>query len=190
MYQETGITPDKAIAGLMLSAILSDTLMFKSPTCTSIDRAQAEKLALIAEVNIHEYASALFEAGSNFKNKSLEEIFFAAFKTFDNSDASFGVSQISSVSEKQLLSLVPKLKAFMPSALANKGLNKGYCMLTNILSESTYLLCVGDGVLLETKQLFPLSTVDEDGYLTIHGMVSRKKQLIPVLLSKRKDDVN
>lgn len=185
MYQEAGITPEKDIAGLMLSAILSDTLMFKSPTCTATDRAQAEKLAKIASVDITGYASSLFEAASNFKNKSLEEVFFTDFKIFDNIDESFGVSQISSVSDKQLLALAPKLMAFMPSALSAKGLAKGYCMLTDILTETTYLICVGTDTLTDTKLLFPLSEINEDGLLVLHGMVSRKKQLIPVLLSHK-----
>ncbi len=190
MYEESNIAPDKAIAGLMLSAILSDTLMFKSPTCTPVDRAQAEKLAGIAEINMSDYASALFEAGSDYKNKSLEEIFFTDFKVFDNNNESFGVSQISSISQKQLLSLAPKLLSFMPAALAAKGLDKGYCMLTDILNETTYLLCIGKDVTLEVKQLFPLSEMHEDGFLILHGMVSRKKQLIPVLLSKRKNELD
>ena len=92
----------KQIAGLLLSAIISDTLMFRSPTCTPLDKSVAEVLAVIAEVDIETYAKNMFQAGSNFSGKTTEEIFYQDFKIFHTDDCDFGVAQISAMSREEL----------------------------------------------------------------------------------------
>ena len=103
MYQEQNEEITKKVAGLLLSAILSDTLMFRSPTCTPVDKAAAEELAKIADVDIETHAKNMFRAGSNFKNKTIEEIFFQDFKKFTAADKDFGVGQISAMGAEELL---------------------------------------------------------------------------------------
>lgn len=117
MYLEKGITITSQMAGLMCAAILSDTLMFRSPTCTPVDREAALRLAEIAEVKVEELASAMFQAGSNFDNKTEEEILNQDFKIFHAGDVSFGVAQISAMGRTELDKvqerIEPKLEQMM-----------------------------------------------------------------------------
>ncbi|MQN00775.1 MAG: putative manganese-dependent inorganic diphosphatase [Lachnospiraceae bacterium] len=185
MYQERKVKVNPQMAGLMLSAILSDTLMFKSPTCTGADRVAAEELAKIAGVNIEKHAMAMFEAGSNFSRKSISEIFYTDFKTFSQGDTDFGVSQISAVSDKQLNSVRKSLGDFLERVLADRNLNQVYVMLTNILDQSTRLVCAGGNSGDIVRAAFPDKPVleDENGsFQMLPGVVSRKKQVIPALI--------
>ncbi len=102
MYEENGVEIDPVNAGLLCSAIISDTLMFRSPTCTPLDESTAKKLAEIAGINIEKFAQAMFKAGSNLKGKTAEEILFLDFKQFTVNDTVFGVGQVNSMSEEEL----------------------------------------------------------------------------------------
>ena len=102
MYEENGVEIDPVNAGLLCSAIISDTLMFRSPTCTPLDESTAKKLAEIAGINIEKIAQAMFKAGSNLKGKTAEEILFLDFKQFTVNDTVFGVGQVNSMSEEEL----------------------------------------------------------------------------------------
>lgn len=181
MYQEKGVEIPKKIAGLMLSAILSDTLMFRSPTCTALDQEAAESLAQIAEVEIEEHAKKMFEAGSDFKNRTTDEIFYQDFKIFRTQDVSFGVAQISAMSESELDKLSVQLKPFMTQVIAEKDIAMVFVMLTNILDESTKLIYAGGEAEKLVKDAFRVSP-DENGVI-LKGVVSRKKQLIPVFMN-------
>ena len=169
------------VAGLLLSAILSDTLMFRSPTCTPVDKAAAEELAKIAEVDIETHAKNMFRAGSNFKNKTIEEIFFQDFKKFTAADKDFGVGQISAMGAEELLGIKDQIVAYMDTVLTEKKLNMVFIMLTDILEETTYLLCAGTGADQVAEEAFKQ---EKDGdYYVLKGVVSRKKQIIPPFMS-------
>lgn len=179
MYQERGVEIPKKIAGLLCSAIISDTLMFRSPTCTVIDKAAAENLAQIAGIDIEDLAVDMFSAGSNLGSRTAEEIFYQDFKRFDVGNVEFGVGQINSMNAVELEEIREKLIPYLPVAHRESGLNMIFFMLTNIIKESTELLCYGPNSDTLVKEAFQLPD-DGDTY-ELKGLVSRKKQLIPSL---------
>ena len=179
MYQERGVEIPKKIAGLLCSAIISDTLMFRSPTCTAIDKSAAEHLAQIAGVDIEDLAIDMFSAGSNLGSRTAEEIFYQDFKRFDVGNVEFGVGQINSMNAVELEEIREKLILYLPVAHRESGLNMIFFMLTNIIKESTELLCYGPNSDTLVKEAFQLPD-DGDSY-ELKGLVSRKKQLIPSL---------
>ena len=179
MYQERGVEIPKKIAGLLCSAIISDTLMFRSPTCTAIDKSAAEHLAQIAGVDIEDLAIDMFSAGSNLGSRTAEEIFYQDFKRFDVGNVEFGVGQINSMNAVELEEIREKLIPYLPVAYRESGLNMIFFMLTNIIKESTELLCYGPNSDTLVKEAFQLPD-DGDSY-ELKGLVSRKKQLIPSL---------
>lgn len=181
MYQEKGVEIPKDIAGILCSAIISDTLMFRSPTCTSVDRAAAEELANIAGIDIEQLAKNMFRAGSDFNRKSPEEIFYQDFKTFTADNYEFGVAQLSAMSKEELDTVRKKLKDFIPGVLEERRLDMVFVMLTDIIEESTILISAGDAADGIISRAFSASR-EEDGYL-LKGVVSRKKQLIPALMA-------
>ena len=181
MYQEKGVEIPGQIAGLLLSAILSDTLMFRSPTCTVLDKTVAEQLAEIAGVDIETHAKNMFRAGSDFKNKTTEEIFYQDFKVFHTEDCDFGVAQISAMSEEELDKLKEQLSPFMTQVLGEKKLDMVYVMLTDILQESSKIIFAGNDAGKILAEAFHKKE-DEQGVL-LEGIVSRKKQLIPTLMN-------
>ena len=181
MYHEQKEEITKKVAGMLLSAILSDTLMFRSPTCTPVDKAAAEELAKIAEVDIETHAKNMFRAGSNFKNKTIEEIFFQDFKKFSAAEKDFGVGQISAMGADELFAIKDQIVAYMDTVLTEKKLNMVFIMLTDILEETTYLICAGDGANQVAEAAFKQ---EKDGdYYVLKGVVSRKKQIIPPFMS-------
>lgn len=145
MYREAGVEIEQKIAGLLCSAIISDTLLFRSPTCTSVDERAARELAEIAGLDIEKYAVQMFSAGSNLKDKGDEEIFYQDFKRFTSGKVTFAVGQITSLDENELKALKPRMLAYMQRSHETDNLNMIFFMLTNILTESTELLCVGQG---------------------------------------------
>ena len=181
MYQEKNIEIPKKIAGILCAAILSDTLMFRSPTCTPIDRAAAEELGNIAGIDIEQLAKNMFRAGSDFNRKTPEEIFYQDFKTFSSDNYEFGVAQLSAMSKEELDTVRGKLKDFLPGVLEKHKLDLVFVMLTDILEESTILMSAGeaaDGIISRS-----FSAAREDGGYLLKGVVSRKKQLIPALMA-------
>lgn len=188
MYQEAGIKVEPKIAGLLCSAIVSDTLLFRSPTCTPVDEMAARALADIAGIDIEKYAMEMFSAGSNLKDKSDEEIFYQDFKRFTSGKVTIGVGQITSLNGGELDKLNGRMEAFMEKALENNGLDMIFFMLTNILTETTELICEGQGALQLAGKAFhqDIELLEEEGLkepvLRLPGVVSRKKQLIPELM--------
>ncbi|MCI8854886.1 MAG: putative manganese-dependent inorganic diphosphatase [Lachnospiraceae bacterium] len=181
MYRERGVEIPQKIAGLLCSAIISDTLMFRSPTCTAVDRAAAEDLAQIAEIEIEELAIDMFSAGSNLGSRTAEEIFYQDFKRFAVGDMTFAVGQINSMNSIELEEIREKLQPYMPIAYKETGVDMIFFMLTNIVKESTELLCYGANSNSLVQDAFRLPE-DSETYL-LKGLVSRKKQLIPSLVS-------
>ena len=143
MYGEQKLEIPPKIAGLLCAAIISDTLMFRSPTCTPLDEVTARKLAEIASINIEELAQEMFNAGSNLKGKSAEEILFLDFKQFTVNDTMFGVGQVNSMSAEELKEIKERVLPHMEKARKNHGLNMIFFMLTNIITESSELICCG-----------------------------------------------
>ncbi len=119
----------------LLSAIISDTLMFRSPTCTPFDKALQSGSQRLRDVDIEDHAKKMFRAGSDFKNKTTEEIFYQDFKIFHTEDCDFGVAQISAMSGEELEQIGEQLRPFLPQVLGEKRLNMVYVMLTDILEE-------------------------------------------------------
>ena len=186
MYNENNVKIDKKTAGLLCSAIISDTLLFRSPTCTEIDRVAALALAGVAGIDIDQYAADMFAAGSNLKAKSDEEIFYQDFKRFSAGKVSFGVGQISSLNKGELDSLKERLLPYLKKAHQAHGVDMMFFMLTNILTESTELLCEGNGAEALIQNAFHVDTEEHpdpmDGVVALPGVVSRKKQLIPAIM--------
>lgn len=185
MYQEAGVKVEKQIAGLLCSAIISDTLLFRSPTCTAVDKNVAMTLAEIAGLDIEAYASEMFAAGSNLKGKTDEEIFYQDFKRFTAGKISFGVGQISSLNAAELEELKGRMVPYMEKAYEQHSLDMIFFMLTNILTESTELLCTGQGARQMIEGAFHMEAVgaaDDAHVVSLPGVVSRKKQLIPAIV--------
>lgn len=180
MYEENELEVPREIAGLLCGAIISDTLLFRSPTCTPLDERTAKKLAKISDIDLEQMAQEMFNAGSNLKGKSAEDICFQDFKQFTVNDTIFGVGQITSMSKEELAAIRDMMTEHLPKVLEAHNLNMIYFMLTDILAESTELLCVGTGARGIALRAFDLP--DNAKSLILKGVVSRKKQLIPVLV--------
>ncbi len=188
MFGERGITVPKDIGGLLLAAILSDTLMFRSPTCTQQDIKAAEELAEIADINIETFAKSMFQAGSDFKNKTTEEIFYQDFKIFHTGEYDFGVSQVSALSREELNKVGEQLKPFMKQVLGEKKLDMVYVMLTDILEESSNVIFAGQEAGKILADAFRVEKYEEDS-VHLEGIISRKKQMIPTLMNAMTEKV-
>ena len=168
------------IAGLLCSAILSDTLVFRSPTCTMMDRMAAEALSAIAGIDCAAFGIEMFTAGSNLKDKTPEEIFYQDYKKFEFNGVSFGVGQINSMSSVELAEIEQRLRPYLEKSCREHGLSMMFFMLTNIIEETTQLMVYGETASALVREAFALHT--ENGTVTLKGVVSRKKQLIPAFI--------
>lgn len=177
MYTEQGITPSPTTAGLLASAIISDTLMFRSPTCTPVDRKTCEKLAELAGIDIADFAHRMFEASSSLQSKTAEEICYQDFKIFHNEGYSFGVGQISSMDQEELEEIKGKVRPVMKEILRDKELDMMFLMMTDIAETSTELLCCGSGGEQLAREAFAVP--EESETIQLKNIVSRKKQFLP-----------
>ena len=177
MYREQGVVPDKKTASLLCSAIISDTLLFRSPTATIVDEVSAKELAKIAELDINELAQHMFQAGSDLSGKTAEEIFFQDFKQFTVDGIKFGVGQISSMSAEELSGIKEVLRPYLEKVATQQRLDMVFFMLTNIIEESSEILSYGKGAREQMMDAFGVQTDQEE--LLLKGVISRKKQLIP-----------
>lgn len=180
MYREQELEISREIAGLLCSAILSDTLIFRSPTCTETDEKAAYALAQIAGIEPESYAAEMFAAGSNLSAKTPEEIFYQDFKKFVVNDVSFGVGQINSMTQKDLEDVRERMIPYMAKALTVHSIPMLFFMLTDILQGTTELLCAGNGAKELALEAFHLK--DDTDQIILENTVSRKKQLIPALM--------
>lgn len=181
MYKENNIEIKPEIAGLLCSAIISDTLLFRSPTSTTIDKATALELASIAGIDAEKFAEEMFTAGSNFKDKTAEEIFYQDFKKFTATGKTFGVGQISAMTSKELVEIKQKLTPYIEEAFGKLGVDMILFMLTNIMTESSDLMFFGDIASEVVANAFE-GTADGNSIM-LEGVVSRKKQLIPAVMT-------
>ncbi len=179
IYRENRVEIPSNIAGLLCAAIVSDTLMFKSPTCTPMDRAAAEELAGIAHIEMQEFAKDMFRAGSDLANKKEEEIFYQDFKQFKVGNHSLGVGQINSMDRSELDEIKDRILQFMNKVYKEKKLDLVLFMLTDIANESTELLFVGSHSELVARAF---DGVMKENSIELPGVVSRKKQVIPPLV--------
>ena len=182
MFLEQGQDIPPKIAGLLCSAILSDTLCFRSPTCTPIDVTAARQLADIAGIECEQHAAAMFAAGSDLSGKSPEEIFYQDFKTFVIGEKKLGIGQINSMSSAELDKIKKRMVPFLKKAYNAHELDMFIFMLTNILEESSEMLCYGEHVAQLVEDAFPGVHV-QDNAAVIPTVVSRKKQVVPALIS-------
>ncbi len=180
MMQEKGLTPPKQIAGLMLSAILSDTLCFRSPTCTARDVSAGEALAKIAEVDIQDYAMKMFEAGEDLTGRNAEDIFFADFKIFTFGDLKFGVSQSTFMTERNRKAAEAMVQPFLQEAMEQAKVEMVFYMATDTPSKVTELFVCGENAEEIAKKAFRKDP-EPEGYFILPDVVSRKKQMIPPL---------
>lgn len=187
MYRENNIEIEPAMAGLMCSAILSDTLVYRSPTCTAVDKKTAEELAAIAGFDVQTYAKEMFAAGSNLSGKSPEEIFYQDFKKFSAGNVTFGVGQITSMDGDELTKLKDRMIPYMEKTFEEHGADMLFFMLTDIMEESTELLLYGEGAEETAKKAF---RSEEEARMYLRGVVSRKKQIIPPLMNVLQNDAN
>ena len=178
MHWENDVEIPPSIAGLLLSAILSDTVLFKSPTCTPKDKKTAEKLADIAGVNLKEYGLAMLRAGAGIGDKTPAEIAKNDLKEFKIGDYRIIVSQISVMDPKEILDIEEQLIDFMKDECEREGFDMHLLMATDILEEATYLLYAGSPRTL-VGEAFKKDASGTHVYLP--GVMSRKKQVIPPL---------
>ena len=188
MYQENHMEIDKTTAGLLCSAIISDTLLFRSPTCTPIDKAAGLALAQIAGLDIEKYAIDMFSAGSNLKGKSDGDIFYQDFKRFTVGNSVFGIGQITSLNAVELKDLKKRMSEYTEKEREQHEIDMMFFMLTNILTESTDLICTGQGAEQLIANAFHVKDEDmenvsgQTGIVKLPGVVSRKKQLAPQVM--------
>ena len=182
MYDENGLEIPQKIAGLLLAAILSDTLVFRSPTCTPIDENTAKRLAKIAGVEIEEFAAEMFEAGEKLDGKTAEEVFLQDFKVFMCGDIRFGVAQGSYMTRTNLQAAQTLLTSYLEEARNKQNVEDLYVLLTDVPKEESVVISTGRyaaNVLAEGFDAAPAA----DGSFTLPGVVSRKKQFIPALMT-------
>ena len=182
MYDENGMEIPPQIAGLLLAAILSDTLVFRSPTCTPLDEATAKRLAKIAGVEINTFANEMFEAGEKLDGKTAEEVFLQDFKVFMCGDIRFGVAQGSYMTRKNLLAAEDLLQPYLEEARNKQNVEDIYMLLTDVPKEESVVISSGRYAAEVLADGFETQPAD-DGSFTLPGVVSRKKQFIPALMT-------
>lgn len=181
MFVEKGIEIAPSIAGLLCAAVISDTLMFRSPTCTLKDKMAAGALALLADIDIEKFATEMFEAGSDLGNKSEEEIFYQDYKKFTFGNTSFGVGQISSMSADELQEIKKRIQPLLRHECGKNGVSMVFFLLTDIRNSSSEMLYAGD----RAEELADIAFKDapkSNGSYYLEGVLSRKKQLIPAFM--------
>ena len=178
LFKENGLLPEKTTAGLMLSAIISDTLLFKSPTCTECDIKAGKELAKIAGVNLEEYGLEMLKAGTALGGKSETELLNMDMKIFEIEGTKIGVGQVNTVNENELVERKEKFISEMNNIISKNGLNFFLFIITNILSNDSVGIVAGNGNEAVEKAF---NEKVENNTVLLKGVVSRKKQVIPPL---------
>ena len=178
MFNEQGVAMPKEIAGLLLSAVVSDTLLMKSPTCTLEDEAAITALAALAGVDYKTYGLDLLKAGTNLAAKTAAELLTLDAKSFPMADSTVRVAQVNTVDEADVLARKAEIEALMQADCDKEGYDLFLLMITNILtSDTTALVCGAKAEMVEKAFDAKL----EDNLATLSGVVSRKKQVVPPL---------
>ncbi|ECL8006095.1 TPA: manganese-dependent inorganic pyrophosphatase [Listeria innocua] len=177
MFRENEVEVSKTVAGLMLSAIISDTLLFQSPTCTEEDKVAAEKLALIADVDIQKYGMEMLKAGADVSKKTVAELLLDA-KEFNMNDNKVEIAQINVVDVNDVLSRRAEVEALMTQHIVDKGLDLYLFVITNILTNDSVGIAIGSKTAV-VEEAYGVKFVENQAPLK--GVVSRKKQVVPIL---------
>lgn len=175
MFQDRGLIPSEKLAGMMAAAILSDTVMFKSPTCTVRDIRTAERMARIADISLEELGKRIFSA--SIEGKTAKELLFTDYKEFHIAGHDLAVAQVTCVDSVSMLTRKEELLSEMNAAAKKKGVSLVILMLTDVLLEGTQLLYVGEDDVI--SQAFGVTPKDNEAFLP--KVMSRKKQIIPSL---------
>ncbi|MGP4041211.1 manganese-dependent inorganic pyrophosphatase [Gracilibacillus sp. D59] len=178
LYKEHGVEIKKETAGLMLSAIISDSLLFKSPTCTDQDVATAKELAEIAGVDTEKYGLEMLKAGADLSDKTAEELISMDAKEFDMNGNKVEIAQVNTVEVNDVLALRDKIEPAIEKTVADKGLKLFVFVITDILNNDSVVLAVGEA---EDKVAKAFDVKLENKTATLKGVVSRKKQVVPNL---------
>jgi len=187
MYIESNVAITRRMAGIMCAGILSDTLMFQSPTCTEVDKIAAEYLAKVAEINMVEFAEQMFAAGSDIAGKTAKELFYQDFKKFEHNGKTFGIGQGSFSSMASIKDAEKLLVPYLDDAIKNEQVDMIFFMLTDIIHASTRLIYIGAGAEKLLKATFPDSKKRDR--FELPGVVSRKKQVVPPIIHALQEDV-
>lgn len=182
MYDENGVEILPQIAGLLLAAILSDTLVFRSPTCTPVDERTAKRLAKIAGVEIEAFAAEMFEAGEKLDGKTAEEVFLQDFKVFMCGDIRFGVAQGSYMTRKNLQAAQKLLTPYLEEASNKQNVEDLYILLTDVPKAESVVISTGRHASTMLAEGFDVQPA-ADGSFTLPNVVSRKKQFIPAVMA-------
>ena len=180
MYLESGIRPSREIAGILCAAIISDTLLFRSPTTTSTDKRILDRMSKIAGINPEEFADKMFRAGTSLKGKSAKDLIEGDIKTFTIGEANVRVGQVFTMNPEELVPIMDELKEQMAAKIKERGEDTFVLVLTDIFNQRSELLVVGeyyDDIQEEFGELTANGTINAEGVL------SRKKQVIPKLTS-------
>ncbi|EAE7279197.1 manganese-dependent inorganic pyrophosphatase [Listeria monocytogenes] len=177
MFRENEVEVSKTVAGLMLSAIISDTLLFQSPTCTEEDKVAAQKLAQIADVDIQSYGMEMLKAGADVSKKTVAELLLDA-KEFNMNDNKVEIAQINVVDVNDVLSRRAEVEALMTQNIVDKGLDLYLFVITNILTNDSVGIAIGSKTAV-VEDAYGVKFVENQAPLK--GVVSRKKQVVPIL---------
>ncbi|NCB78477.1 MAG: manganese-dependent inorganic pyrophosphatase [Bacilli bacterium] len=177
-FKENGVTPPKEVAGLLLSGLISDTLLLKSPTTHATDPQVAAELAEIAGVNLEEYGLALLKAGTNLASKSAEELIDIDAKTFALNGSDVRVAQVNTVDIAEVLERQEEIEVAMTAAIVSEGYSDFVLMITDIVNSNSEIVALGSNMdKVEAAFNFKL----ENNHAFLAGAVSRKKQVVPQL---------
>lgn len=177
MFRENEVEVSKTVAGLMLSAIISDTLLFQSPTCTQEDKVAAQKLAQIADVDIQSYGMEMLKAGADVSKKTVAELLLDA-KEFNMNDNKVEIAQINVVDVNDVLSRRAEVEALMTQNIVDKGLDLYLFVITNILTNDSVGIAIGSKTAV-VEEAYGVKFVENQ--VPLKGVVSRKKQVVPIL---------
>ncbi len=180
IFFENGIRPSKKVAGLLCAAIISDTLLFRSPTSTLVDRMVLKRLAQIADLDVEKFAKEMFKAGTSLKDRTAEDVFHQDFKVFSLGEMKVGVSQINTMDMESFLPIKDDMVKLMNSKVSKEGFNVLIFMLTDILNEGSEIMIAGPDKDV-VGRAFDVKILGDSIFLP--GILSRKKQVIPPLTS-------
>lgn len=178
MYLESGIRPSKQIAGILCAAIISDTLLFRSPTTTDVDRRILDRMSKIADINPEEFADRMFRAGTSLKGKSAKDLIEGDIKTFTIGSSTIRVGQVMTMNPEELVPIMDELKELMAAKIKQRGEDTFVLVLTDIFNQRSELLVVGEYYDAIQEEF---GEVTKNGTINAEGVLSRKKQVIPKL---------
>lgn len=178
LFKENGVTVPANIAGLMLSAIISDSLLFKSPTCTEQDIRAARELAEIGGIDAETYGLSMLKAGADLSNKTLEDLISLDSKEFEAGDRRFEVAQVNAIDVAEVLHRQKELEVLMMQSILAKKLDLFVFVVTDILNNNSEAIVLGERSAI-IEDAFKSSVVDNR--VLLPGIVSRKKQIVPVI---------